>query len=121
VIEAGAGCTSQALSAAELLLGVPLPERLRDLYRDGDGRYRSDGQWWLVWPLERIATETPQAWEEGMLTRDLLAFGDNGTGNPFCVPIHGDDEVILWSWIDGAPEASEGTLAQFLHRWAGEL
>jgi cell wall assembly regulator SMI1 len=117
MVEAGPGCTSEALRAAERLLGVRLPERLRDLYRAGDGRYRSDGEWWVVWPLERITAETARAWEQGMLPQDLLAFGDNGTGNPFCVPLHGDDEVILWSWIDGALEGSEGTLSQFLHRW----
>jgi hypothetical protein len=51
------------------------------------------------------------------LPRTLLAFGDDGTGNPFCTPADGHDEVLRWSLIDGDVEYSEGTMDAFRTRW----
>jgi cell wall assembly regulator SMI1 len=111
------GCDQGRLLEVEAALGAMLPDRLRAQYRVADGRYRQDGQWWVVWPLDRLAADNPDVWKSGMLSRDLLAFGDDGTGNPFCVPLDGRDEVVRWSWIDGDAVRSEGTLAQFVAEW----
>ncbi|NLT56247.1 MAG: SMI1/KNR4 family protein [Actinomycetales bacterium] len=62
--------------------------------------------------------DTLGGWRQGTLDPGLLAFADNGTGNPSCVPVDGHDEVILWGWIDGEPQGSEVTLSDFLARWA---
>ena len=111
-------CDPGRLAAAEDRLGLSLPDRVRALYSGGDGRYRSDGQWWVVWPLARLVDENPTAWSQGGLSPSLLAFGDDGSGNPFCVPLDTDDDVVLrWSWIDSDVETREGSFAEFLREW----
>ena len=111
-------CDPAALAAAEDLLGSALPASVRALYSAGDGRYRSDGQWWVVWPLHRVVKENRTAWSHRALSPSLLAFGDDGTGNPFCVSLDpDDDEVLRWNWIDSDVESREGSFAQFLRDW----
>jgi hypothetical protein len=51
------------------------------------------------------------------LPRTLLAFGDDGTSNPFCAHVNGYDEVLHWSSIDDVAEFSEGTMDAFRARW----
>jgi hypothetical protein len=48
----------------------------------------------------------------------LLAFGDDGTGNPFCVDLDGlHDAVMRWDWIDLDVEYREGSMADFRSTW----
>jgi hypothetical protein len=99
-------------------LGIRLPEPIRGLLREGDGRYAEDGRWWVVWPLDRIVEENLAAWEHRGLPRHLLAVGDDGTGDPFCVRVpEGDDHVVRWSWIDSDVTVSEGSWADFCRVW----
>ena len=70
---------------AERRLGVRIPNSLRALYSDGDGRYDDGGHWWVVWPIDQLVAENEEYWREGWLDRSLLAFGDDGTGDPFCL------------------------------------
>lgn len=114
----GSPCTAQALDAAEVELGARLPDGLRVLYNQGDGRLRMDGEWWVVWPLERLVSENRAAWGDRRLPTNVLAFGDDGTGNPFCVFLgEVTDEVVRWSWIDGDVETTQGPMTAFLKRW----
>lgn len=107
-----------AIADAELQIGRSLPKPLRLIYEGGDGRFRQDGEWWVIWPLDRVIVDNQRAWREGRLPRSLLAFGDDGTGDPFCVRLDEDtNEVLRWSWIDSAPHGSEGTMADFLRSW----
>ena len=101
-------------------LGMPLPRDLKSLYGQRDGYFSESGQWWVMWPLARLVTENLRAHSLG-LPRDLVAFGDDGTGNPFCVRV-GDEptEVLRWSWIDGAVEQSEGSVHEFIAEWCSE-
>jgi hypothetical protein len=106
------------VAEAEQRLGVRLPERVRALYAASDGRYAEAGQWYVVWPLGRVVEDNQRAWSDGTLPRELVAFGDDGTGNRFCVsPAFMTDEVLRWNSIDLAVEASEGTVAQFVKEW----
>jgi hypothetical protein len=107
------------LEEAEQTLGVAFPALIRKLYDDRDGWWDAAGRWWVVWPLKRVVTENRAAWDEGVpsLPRALLAFGDDGTGNPFCAALDGHDEVLRWSWIDDDVECSEGTMDAFRARW----
>ncbi len=57
------------------------------------------------------------AWGSGELAHELLAFGDDGTGNPFC--IQNGARVVRWSWIDAAIEQDIGDLGIFLAEWTG--
>jgi len=94
-----------AIRHAESRLGVAIPSPLRSLYFDGDGRYRPDGDWWVVWPIDRLVADTSAAWRDNTLHKPLIAFGDDGTGNPFCVSPADPTHVLRWSWIDAAPES----------------
>lgn len=104
------------IAEVEGLLRVSIPDTVRALYRDADGRYAPDGQWFVVWPLDRLLDRNRDAWDLG-LPRNLLAFGDDGTGNPFCVDLDGADAVVRWSWIDLEVELQEGSMAAFCEAW----
>jgi hypothetical protein len=59
-------------------------------------------------------------WSDSSLSRRLIAFGDDGTGSPFCFDADGDvDRVVRWSWIDDAVEVEEGSFVDFLGEWVG--
>jgi hypothetical protein len=106
---------------AEAHLGVALPQALRGLYSSGDGRFREDGQWWVVWPLDQVVDRNLAAWSDGTLAKELLAFGDDGTGNPFCVDATGHDPaVVRWSWIDGDLDMLVGPMTTFAEQWLDE-
>ena len=105
--------------AAEQSLGITLPADIAAIYAAADGRYNQQGQWWVVWPLNRLVEENHNAWLEG-LPRSFLAFGDDGAGNPFCVDIKDSSEIFRWSWIDLEVERSEGSVAEFLSDWCEE-
>jgi hypothetical protein len=108
-VESGPPCDAEAIRQRELALGTPLPALVRELYEVGDGLLRRDGQWWVVWPLGWLPSRNASAWDERGLPRSLLAFGDDGTGDPFVVHLDGSaDAVARWSWIDG--DASEEIL-----------
>lgn len=119
MIEPGDPCEAARLDVAEAALCSRLPKRLRRLYEAGDGRFDTEGQWWVLWPLDRVVSETIAGWADAELplSRELLAVGDDGTGNPFCVPTEGEDRVLRWSWIDGEAESEVGTLSDFAAEW----
>lgn len=110
------GCDEGQLTEAETRLGVTLPHALRAMYRAEDGRFNAAGQWWVVWPLERLVSDTLRAWSDGALDRTLLAFGDDGTGNPFCVNSAVESPVIRRSLI-GSEVEGELSLDQFEAEW----
>lgn len=90
------------------------------MFLEADGRYRSDGDWWVIWPLERLVRENTGAWAKGCLAKQLVAFGDDGTGNPFCMALDGDGQVARWSWIDGEVQRSEGMFRDFMAEWVAD-
>ena len=114
----GPPCETDSITVAEGNLGVVLPEPVRRFLLNGDGRFDVDGQWWVAWPLQRIVQENLEAWSQRGLPRSLLAIGDDGTGDPFCLTLSGtDDRVIRWSWIDSAVAHDEGTWEEFSREW----
>lgn len=113
------GVTAEQVAGAESALGVRLPNALRAAYRIADGRFRDDGQWWVVWPLDRLVNDNRERWAEEMLPRAMLAFGDDGTGDAFCVRLEGaEDQVVRWSSIGQEIDGSFGTMEAFLSEWA---
>lgn len=101
----------------EQQLGVTLPHAVQLLYEEHDGRFNEGGQWWVVWQRDRLVSENRDAWKRG-LPKTFFAFGDDGTGNLFCVEIDdGSSEVVRWNWIDKAIERSEGSLDDFIAEW----
>jgi hypothetical protein len=68
------------------------------------------------WPLYRLVKENEDVRRVSSLPQSLIAFADDGTGNPFCVAID-DDRIVRWSWIDSEVERSAGTAEEFLAEW----
>jgi hypothetical protein len=98
-------------------LGAALPAPLQGVFRTGDGRFRTDGHWWVVWPLDRLVADNLDARRQGTLATGFLVFGDDGTGDGFCLPADGADEVVRWSWIDQEVVETIGNVAHFLAEW----
>jgi hypothetical protein len=110
------GCDDRQLAEAESRLKATLPDALKAMYRAADGQSNADGQWWVVWPLDRLVAETLQRWNDGMLDPSLVAFGDDGTGDPFCVYSEVESPVSRWSVIDAEVE-EQLSFDQFATEW----
>jgi hypothetical protein len=110
------GCDEGQLAAAENRLGKRLPASVRSLYVAVDGVFDADGQWWVVWPLDRLVTDNLSARRDGTLDDQLLAFGDDGTGDPFCVRLDDGARVARWSCIDRAV-VEDMTFEEFESEW----
>ena len=141
--DAGAG----EIAAVEAALEAVFPEQLREVYQTSNGvfdqglnahgwsatgnvgyHHELGNNWFVepsvgvIWPLEMLAQENMQRREVGVLPADLIAFGDDGTGDPFCVPRDGSDGVFYWSPIDGEATLLAGAIADFWSGWvAGTL
>ncbi|WP_319464162.1 SMI1/KNR4 family protein [Micromonospora sp. RTP1Z1] len=110
------------VSQVESLLGVGLPADLRAFYLATDGVFDKMGQWFVCWPLDEVVKRNQEAWaEEGAGRRQLLGFGDDGTGSPFCVSTSGSGHVF-WDSIDAVAYPLATNLADFWRGWhAGTL
>jgi SMI1/KNR4 family protein SUKH-1 len=116
----GPPCNAESIRRAEMKLGVRLPGCLSHALLVGDGRFDEGGQWWVLWPLDRIVEENLASWEQRGLPRSLIAVGDDGAGNPFCLQVGADDSHVLrWSWIDAEVETDEGGWHDFSATWLG--
>jgi hypothetical protein len=97
------GVGPDALGEAAQALGKDLPDDLASLYLESDGVFAVNGQWWVIWPLDMLIRENRARWASGLLPQHFLAFGDDGTGDAFCLA--GDSpDVTCWH-----PVASEST------------
>lgn len=116
----GAGCGPDRVQAAQAALGCVFPPELADFLRAVDGVYDLDGQWFTGWPLDRIVTGAPCLWTTGG-PPELIPFGDNGCGAPFCVR---RDEtaatctVYLWNPVEQEARPLATSLRSF---WVGWL
>jgi hypothetical protein len=112
------------VAAAEAALGAVFPADLRQLYLVTDGVFDRAGQWFVIWPLPEAVTRNRERWSQGdsPARRELVGFGDDGTGAPFCVPRDGSSGVFAWSPIEGAATPLAGSVADFWSGWvAGTL
>lgn len=113
-----AACDPAELDAAERRLRIRLPHALRALYGNGDGRFDKDGQWWVVWPLNQLVSETETYWREDWMDRSLVAFGDDGTGDPFCMHHDGSSDAIArWSMIEREVFENYQSMTDFTIAW----
>jgi hypothetical protein len=90
------------IAAAESALGAEFPSDLRELYLASDGAIDSPGQWFVVWPIAELAERNREVFTGTPGGRELVAFGDDGTGATFCTRRDGAGGVVTWSPIDGA-------------------
>lgn len=104
--------SSAELSEIEAALGTLLPDPLLSLYRANNGVFDLVGQWWVVWPLARMLEAKAWLTKFDGYQEQWVAFGDDGTGDPFC--LHRDDERITrLSMIDGDHELFAHGLGDF--------
>ena len=73
----------------------------------------------MVWPLTRVVTENEAGRRSGALSASVVAFGDDGAGDPFVIGSEQPSTVLRWSCIDAATVGVEGTVEEFLARWCG--
>jgi cell wall assembly regulator SMI1 len=113
------------LSAAELRLGVELPEQLRSLLSESDGVAGEYGLG-LVWSLDRIVNDNRQLRAAEDRTRsnvshEVLFFGDAGDGELFGHPIartgEVSDRVVVWNPIEDSRTLVADGLRDYIERW----
>jgi hypothetical protein len=82
---------------AEYRLSVDFPEDLRQFYMTSNGIFDIARYEFAIWPLEQLlGTNWTLASEDDWSTTDLVAFGDNGSGNFFCFK-RSSPGFLLWS------------------------
>jgi hypothetical protein len=109
------------ISDTESALGVTLPEGLRALYLATDGVFDEPGQWFPIWPLAKVIARNQAAWADGTTTRrGLLAFGDDGTGAPFCVLTGGKPGVFFWDPLLDEATFLAPSLPSFWDAWSND-
>ncbi|MGW1341874.1 SMI1/KNR4 family protein [Kribbella sp. NPDC002412] len=107
------------IAAVELRLGIPFPAELRGLYEATDGILDKPGEWFVMWRLGDVARWNLEAWNgwESEARRRLLGFGDDGTGDPFCVALDGETTVCTWSPIEQEARPLAPNLREFWLGW----
>jgi hypothetical protein len=116
--ELSPGVTADELAGVEAILDALFPAALRQAYLASDGALLRDGQYYPLWPLAEVLRRNRDdwSWDDRKERHELVGFGDNGTGEPFCVDRVGSDTVYHWGPIGGEVTPLAGTLAEF---WAG--
>ncbi len=117
------GAAPGEVAAAETALAAVFPAELRQLYLASDGVFDRPGQWFTIWPLSQVVTRNRETWpQHGPGRRELVGFGDDGTGAPFCVPRDGSSGVFAWSPITGEATRLASSMSGFWSGWtAGTL
>jgi hypothetical protein len=115
--EVGPPASAEELELAQTRLGVCLPDQLVSLYEAGDGVFDSAGQWWVIWPMRMLGVENERLREYAGLPEELVAFGDNGAGEAFCIE-RGSQRVTCWHPIEGWSQPLAEYLAEFWRGWS---
>lgn len=124
VLGAADGCrlcapaTPSRLGDAEAELGVTCPGEFRSLYLTSDGVFDEPGQWFVIWPVAELVSRKQAAWATGSSTRrGLLAFGDDGTGAPFCISPGEGPDVFFWDPISDEATYLAPSRTSFWNLW----
>lgn len=113
------GASEVLVKRAEALLGAVFPADLRTLFLATDGVFDQPGQWFVVWPLGEVVTRNQRAWaHESAARQELVGFGDDGTGAPFCVPRDGGGGVFVWKPTEEQTAWLADTVEQFWSGWS---
>jgi hypothetical protein len=114
------GYEVQPAAAAHDIAAFPggLPPQLAALYLVSDGVWARDGHWFVVWPVADLFPRNDHEWNSlGHGRRELLAFGDDGTGGRFCVPRDGGLGVFLFNPLNPAPLWLANDVGDFWLGW----
>jgi hypothetical protein len=117
--ELSSGVTADDLAGVEAALGAVFPAALRQAYLASDGALNRDGQYYPLWPLAEVLRRNRDdwSWDDAQERHELVGFGDNGCGEPFCVARTGSDSVFHWYPIGGEATLLAGTFAEFWTGW----
>jgi hypothetical protein len=105
---------------AEGALARPIPEDLADLLQFSNGLFDVTSQHEFVWPLDRLVEDNQRSWASTdlPLPTSLFAFGDDGAGDWFCLPLADRPPGIYhWGWNEGEARLVAPDLQTFLPRW----
>ncbi len=119
----GVPATAAQLAATEKALDAALPSDLRELYLVADGVFDLPGEWFVIWPLADVVDRNRADWltyPDSRIRSDLVAFGDDGTGDPFCIARNGGGAVCYWSPIDDTATCLPNTITEFWTRWQSD-
>ncbi|MGX6600956.1 SMI1/KNR4 family protein [Micromonosporaceae bacterium Da 78-11] len=121
--QAQPGATAAGVALLEERLQATLSAQLRKLYLVSDGVYDQRGQWYVIWPLAEVLRRNELDWAaDGAGRRELLGFGDDGIGAPFCAPRNGGSGVFSWNPVDAAPYWLANDVDEFWIGWTtGEI
>lgn len=111
------GVADEDLVEAEAALGRRLPPALRGLYRATNGLRDDEAQLQVIWTLEQLLDSAAGEWGAGLRAAGLVAFGDDGAGEWFCVRRDTDSAVFAWYFIDEEAHEVATSLADFWTRW----
>ncbi len=115
--QAQEAATEENLARHEEKLNASFPGQLAKLYLVSDGVFDVRGRWFVIWPLTQLRRRNEFEWARGGPgRRDLLGFGDDGTGVTFCVPRNGGSGVFVWHPLITAPSWLANDVGDF---WAG--
>jgi hypothetical protein len=109
------------LAAAERRLGCELPGELRNLCLASNGLLETEFDACLdLWPLDEMVgrnLEDWAYWTDSRVRRCLLAFGDNGCGEPFCMWLRPAPGVFCWYPIEDEARRLADRLPDFFAGW----
>lgn len=116
--QARSAATAETIAIHQGLLRARFPVQLRKLYLASDGVFDQRGRWFVVWPLAELPRRNELDWaNDGAGRRELVAFGDDGTGASFCVPRDGQPGVFLWNPLAAAPFWLANDVGDFWLGW----
>lgn len=120
-MELQAPASQVALAHVEASLEAVLPADLRALYLVSNGVYDKSGGWYVIWPLADMIGRNSGEWvgRETEPRRQFIGFGDDGTGDPFCVPRNGSHGVFIWHPIGQEAVRLADTVEAFWVGWNG--
>jgi SMI1-KNR4 cell-wall len=114
---AARAATPNELQQSETRVSAQLPDDLRQLYLTSDGVWDIAGQWFVVWPLAQLVDANAVLAEDNEWSEtDLVAFGDDGTGNPFCFR-RSALGIYFWSHVDAEATLLAPDLQTFWDGW----
>jgi SMI1 / KNR4 family (SUKH-1) len=105
---------------AEMQLGLPLPGSLSEFLQASNGFVDVEDQYEYAWGLETIVAENRRAWSDSAMRLDegMLAFGGDGAGDWFCLPVDAANcSVYHWGWIEAEAREIAPTLLAFWPGW----
>lgn len=128
------GCTPEAINRAGREIGLAIPPGLADLLTTTNGfslevpeslagYMKPDDEWYEpCWPIETLVSLNRDARVDDLIPTYLLAFGDNGADQWFCVDARSGSDETVYSWAAIGREETRMApdLATFWREWLSD-